>query len=203
MLSRCLGGLRQAWPCGGSSRVVGFADFAVSDGLGLARWNSLRACSAPFKQPPRVSYEARYARPAPCRHTQPPRKIAPTEPGLPQPTEMVARHRWCANSTLAKTGQPRLWRAVARCREAQVLWPARAARFVLIFAAVVRAERCKRAASSAAWLRHRASKGSPCFAGAASRQAPGPGLARLGLPINHHNTPVSCIQHDAQRSKLT
>ena len=43
MPSRCLGGLRQAWPCGGSSRVVGFADCAVSGGLGLARRNSLRS----------------------------------------------------------------------------------------------------------------------------------------------------------------
>ncbi len=41
----------------GGRRVC--ADFAVSDGLGLARWNSLRACSAPLKQPPQVSYEAR------------------------------------------------------------------------------------------------------------------------------------------------
>ncbi len=93
MLSRCFGGLRQAWPCGGSSGVVGFADCAVSDGLGLARWNSLRACSAPLKQPPRVSLRsAPKARPAPGRQTQPPRKIAPTEPGLPQPPSMVARN---------------------------------------------------------------------------------------------------------------
>ncbi len=57
--------LRQAWPCGGSSRVVGFADFAVSGGLGLARRNSLRSLGAHCAQTAAASQFTKRATGAP------------------------------------------------------------------------------------------------------------------------------------------
>ena len=74
MLLRCVGGLRQAWPCGGSSRVVGLADYAVSDGLGLARRNSLRVSGETLRSNSRresVTKRATRAQPHAATHSHP------------------------------------------------------------------------------------------------------------------------------------